>query len=740
MKRMIMLVMVLSMFPVLIHAQSSSVFDLDRVRQATVFILQVQNIGDDLVITCVGSGTIVRYDGLILTNAHNTVRSESCPGDTLIVALSVDPDTPPVPRYRAEIAQADIGLDIALLQIRRELDGRLIEIDSLPSLPFVELATSDAIALDDTITVVGYPGLGNEPVATASGTITGFIAERRGGDVSWIKSSAVIPGSMSGGGAYNRNGQLIGIPTTAPVNPETTGTTCLLLEDTNRDGFVNNNDRCVPVGDFINALRPVTFARSLIRGASLGLSVETITTSQFRATPTGAPTFSRLFFAPSVVNGFPTTVVGSLPAGTNSLYLFFDYANMTPETVYELRVNLDGVPDQTFSLSPVRWSGGEQGIWYVGSRGQPWANGIYEFRLFINGVAAGSQSIVIGGAAEESAGFNNIVFGIQDLQGNVIGNGYVLPTGSIASARFIYQNMVDGTPWTVIWYYNGNPIPGARTDDVWRDGLNGSKTVSLQPQDGLVPGTYRVELYIENRLAATSDFIIAGAQEGAFPRIFTNAHFATADTSIEAVEAPALSSFPNGVDQLFALFDWEQIAPGTLWTMRWLVDNEVFYEQTVPWSIPESGSNFVTQLTAEGSIPDGVYQFELFLSGVQLASESAQVGIGQLPIDRFAQAEGTELRGKIVDAFTQEGISGASFILISEDFAVADFVWDIEQTYAIATTDRNGDFRIDRPLQLDTPYSVLITVDGYLPVAADGFILTEDDGNVVEMYVPLTRD
>ena len=46
-----------------------------------------------------------------------------------------------MPIYRADIAQADPGLDLALLRITRQNDGRVIDPATL-ALPFVELGDS----------------------------------------------------------------------------------------------------------------------------------------------------------------------------------------------------------------------------------------------------------------------------------------------------------------------------------------------------------------------------------------------------------------------------------------------------------------------------------------------------------------------------------------------------------------------------------------------------------------------
>lgn len=732
------------MFGSINHArgwQAGTALDMERIKQATVYVIQVQTSGTQSTITCIGSGTIVDRSGLIAANAHNTVPNQDCPGTGIIIALSTNNDQPPVPTYRAEVAQANVGLDLALLRITQELNGRIVEPRTL-SLPFVGIGDSSATNLDDTITAVGYPGIDSRPVALTRGTITGFLAEPSGGDRSWIKTDATIPGTMSGGGVYNQQGQLIGIPTTVPVTSLDSQANCSVLEDTNSDGLVNRNDWCVPVGGFINAVRPSNLIRPLVRSASLGLSVEKLTGSAFQLTTTETPSFSQVIMSPSVTQGMPTTVARSLPVGTNSLYLFFDYHNMTPETIYDLRVSIDGIPDANYSLAPVRWSGGVNGLWYIGigGPGQVLPNGEYEFTLSINGLVSATNTILVGASQQEEPSFRNIFFCIQ-VEDNCLGDVYLLPTGNTVTARFVHRNLIPGeTQWAAIWFYNDRPIDEARIEAVWQTEPLDTKSITIQTAAELPPGRYRLQLYIEGRLSALSEFTIAGASEGAFSRVFANARFTN---NLDAGQANvSISSFPSGTQVLYTVFNWEQITPGTLWQMRWLVDGSVFYDETVPWGGSDMGQNFETRLTGRNGIPDGTYTMELFVNNVRIeeAVIEAEVGIGQLAIDPFAQTTGVQLTGQIIDSSTQEGIPGITFLLISEDFSVSDFVWTQEQVYATAVTDRNGRFQLDRLLQFDAPYSVIIVADGYLPIEADAVTVTPETENPMFVQIPLTRN
>ena len=715
-----------------VSAQSSET-DLDRIKRATVFIYQVEARSNDLIVKCISTGTIISADGLIITNAHSVVRSRNCDGDSLIVSLNVHLNEPPVPKFRAEIANADEGLDIALLKITRELDGRLIAAGSLPLLPSVEIGNATTVNIDDNIFVAGYRSVGNQAVAITRGTATAFIAEPSGGSRTWFKTRAEIPGTMSGGGAYNSAGQLIGIATSARFGGLGGDLNCQFIDDTNQDGLINSNDHCVPTGDFISTIRPISLAQDLIRGAVLALQVNIHSVPPLLGPPAGPPAFSRFLFSPSVVDGLPSTVVGSMPANSQSLYLFFDYRNMTSETTYELRVTRDGIPDPTFSLPPVHWSGGRDGMWYIGSRDQPWANGTYQFTLLINGLAAGTQQIVIGGGVETPASFSNIVFGLRDAQGNIMGNGFILPVGTTADARFLYSNMDQGLIWSAVWYFRG--IEVARSVDSWRNNVNGSDIVSLRPRGGLLPGNYRLELYLEGALSATSDFVVTGDQGGPLPAVFRNARFSSASSALLASNSVVASSFPESIPNLFARFDWQNIAAGTRWTIRWLVDDLPFYERSYAWITLESGNDF---LLSVADPPDGKYELQLLVNGLQILQAEATVGIGQLPIDRLAELTGTILSGRVLDAATLDGISNVTIVLIGEDYAASEFEWIQEQVVDLALTDRNGDFQFARPLVPETPYSVIIEADGYLPQTADGFKFSLDQRSA-DITIELVR-
>jgi serine protease Do len=229
-----------------------------EIMEGAVSIISLAMDGGELVPVWGGSGTVISEDGLVLTNAHvatdmfDQVGLGGAPMDALVIALTTREDRPPTPMYFAEVVAYDHQLDLALLQITTDLNGRAVDADDM-DLTAVEIGDSDELHLGDDLYIFGYPTIGEGYITFTSGRVSGFeSAELSGGDVirTWIRTDTTIAGGNSGGTGVNAEGQLIGVPTqlgTAEARR---------IVDTNGDGVVDDNDTAVSVGQ-LNELRPI---------------------------------------------------------------------------------------------------------------------------------------------------------------------------------------------------------------------------------------------------------------------------------------------------------------------------------------------------------------------------------------------------------------------------------------------------------------------------------------------------
>lgn len=237
--------------------------------QSVVLITAMYYDNGSLVQGWTGSGTVISKNGLILTNAHVVLPGENSPVDMLTIAPTVSADEKPMPDFIAKVIQADSTLDLAVIKIVSDLSGNPVDATSL-NLPVVKLGDSDKLTLGDKLTILGYPGIGGDTITLTSGEVSGFTSEAGIGNRAFIKTSATIAGGNSGGLAADDAGELVGIPTQLGSGSDTGIVDCRFLADTNGDGVINENDTCIPTGGFINSLRPVNLAKSLIVAALRG--------------------------------------------------------------------------------------------------------------------------------------------------------------------------------------------------------------------------------------------------------------------------------------------------------------------------------------------------------------------------------------------------------------------------------------------------------------------------------------
>jgi serine protease Do len=162
-----------------------------RVQRRLMFPIPGMPPGDR-VQNSLGSGVLVRPDGLIVTNAH-VVKG----ADEVRVVLADRRE------FEAKIAAQDDRYDLALLRI----DG------SGEKFPFLELRDSDSIEVGDIVLAIGNPfGL----TQTVTSGIISAVARSAGGvnDSSFfIQTDAAINPGNSGGALVSLDGRLIGINT-----------------------------------------------------------------------------------------------------------------------------------------------------------------------------------------------------------------------------------------------------------------------------------------------------------------------------------------------------------------------------------------------------------------------------------------------------------------------------------------------------------------------------------------------
>jgi len=202
-----------------------SLTGLTHAEAATVRLLQ----GSQSSYTGWGSGTVIAADGLILTNAH--VAEPQAPGlavalgepqsqldpnpPYLTVELTTGPASPVKARYRARPVAVDGYLDLAVVKIYATSDGTPVSPATL-HLPYLTLGNDAAVQLDQTVTVLGFPGVADsDSITVTSGVISTFVPDPLGHVTDprfELETTARLAHGNSGGAAVNDAGQLIGVP------------------------------------------------------------------------------------------------------------------------------------------------------------------------------------------------------------------------------------------------------------------------------------------------------------------------------------------------------------------------------------------------------------------------------------------------------------------------------------------------------------------------------------------------
>jgi S1-C subfamily serine protease len=207
---------------------SSGVVDWDSISRSVVFI--------EASSPCEwrGSGTLVLDGSYVLTNQHVSSNGECA----LRVGLTDGLNSSPQLSHDAEVLIADETLDLAVLRLFSSNDEPFSSKDHQP-------VTIDygQPPLGSEIATLGYPALGSYDAGMTITFTRGTFSGLDFTDGEFFKTDATMRGGVSGGGAFNDAGNLIGVPTGGLVDEETSEA----------------------VG--INLIRPARFAKKLLEEA-----------------------------------------------------------------------------------------------------------------------------------------------------------------------------------------------------------------------------------------------------------------------------------------------------------------------------------------------------------------------------------------------------------------------------------------------------------------------------------------
>lgn len=369
--------------------------DIEELALSTV---QLVGLDDQLEPECAGSGVIVRSDGTILTNAHVVTTGPNCQFTSIGVALTLDSTSAAELKYRAVVLSVDPVTDLAVLRIDGLLDQQSENElpDTFPAAPLGDSATVD---LGDTVRILGYPVMGGETITLTTGSVSGFTAQAGLGTRALIKTDATISAGNSGGMAVDSSGRVIGIPTKARASESGPAIDCRPLADTNSDGEVDDEDNCVPVGGFLNGVRPINLALALLGTAA---NAEPIGPVVSPPQPSPDFDFDRVMvanprFALGRDGNAPVDEVVTAKAGISELCFFVDWSGIPVGSNWDGAWFVDGELQPNLGFTDQIWNIEEDGqnFWLCAQEqnalGLP--AGIYEIGFFLEGTLLFAEGI-----------------------------------------------------------------------------------------------------------------------------------------------------------------------------------------------------------------------------------------------------------------------------------------------------------------------------------------------------------
>jgi S1-C subfamily serine protease len=353
-------------------------------------VVQIQLLLDGQVV-CTGSGTILEEDGTILTNNHVIEQSPICPHDQIAIAVAATSQDVPEVTYVADLLVADPEIDLAVIRPASGIDGSPVDATFVP----LPVGDSDSVSLGDRVRVIGYPGIGGQTVTFTEGSVSGFTTAN--GQTVFIKTDATIAGGNSGGLAADDAGTIVGVPTRAGSGDGRI-VDCRIIADSNGDGTIDQSDTCVPIGGFINGIRPIALALPLIEAARTATPIDQGPPPLDEPMGDARPLVRDPQWSLGVTaDGFAAEPILVAPAGAGELCLTWNYENVPEGSDFDTAWFYNGEFDPGPSVSGQTTGPDAGGFFACVSNPNGLADGTYEVAWVISGEPVFAESTFVGG-------------------------------------------------------------------------------------------------------------------------------------------------------------------------------------------------------------------------------------------------------------------------------------------------------------------------------------------------------
>jgi hypothetical protein len=224
---------------------------------------------------------------------------------------------------------------------------------------------------------------------------------------------------------------------------------------------------------------------------------------------------SIIFCADVTADGHPVNPTESFEGGASRVWAYFKVRSPDPTLPWRLLWERDG----TVALDDRQDTReNENDGWFAyaieDDNGLP--TGHYTLTLFVANVPAQQATFevtesVATPAPQQPAAFGPVVFAqAADAQNEAVDPAVEFEAGSPrVYASFFYRSMRRGQTWTREWLHDGTLL--LRKDAQWELGADGVQAISLEDRNGLQPGKYTLNLYVDGHLARSANFAVREA-------------------------------------------------------------------------------------------------------------------------------------------------------------------------------------------------------------------------------------